>query len=81
MESSANNGPFQQYYMQNDAVRENIASNIAVLQQYAPEDNDEYSTLHYTKNTVITGHRQYSRQVNSIGTERSLLTLQQQVVQ
>ena len=41
MQGSANNGPFQQYRMQNDPVRGNIAFNIVVL-QYAPEDNDEY---------------------------------------
>ena len=60
VEGSANNGLFQQYCMQNDEVRGNIASNIAVL-QYAPEDNDEYRTLYYTQNSVIRGHRQYSR--------------------
>ena len=71
MEGSANNGPFQQHCMQNDAVRGNIASNIAVL-QYAPEDNDEYSTLHYTKNTVIRGHRQYSRPDDRIAAQNGL---------
>ena len=49
VDGSANNGQFQQYCMQNDTVRGNTASNIAVL-QYVPEDNDEYNTVHYTKN-------------------------------
>ena len=71
MQGSANNGPFQQYRMQNDPVRGNIASNIAAL-QYAPQDNDEYSTVHYTKNTIVGGHRQYSRQVDRIAAQNGL---------
>ena len=57
--------------MQNDAVRKNIASNIDVL-QYAPENNYEYSIVHYTKNTVVRGHRQYSRQVDRVAAQNGL---------
>ena len=57
--------------MQNDAIRGNIASNIAV-KQYAPEDDDENSAVHYTKNTAIRGHRQHGRQDDRIAANNGL---------